>query len=204
MTSATQAVPARQSRTNAGYERIMAAGLEVFGSLGFTQATILEITTVAQVSKPLFYRNFSNKQQVFEAVVDRVFTHWHQAVIDKIAQIDSGAEEELRASLLESLEYGRTRPLFKRLLSRDSQLLLAIKSNVLDQSRNAFNKLIEDILLRGIDAGEVRSDINVEHMADLIIEIQFAYANRQLHSGVAVNNKLVESVLSCMLNGILY
>ena len=44
----------------------------VFGTYGFSKSTVQEIAATALVSKPLFYRQFKNKQDVFEAVIEQV------------------------------------------------------------------------------------------------------------------------------------
>jgi AcrR family transcriptional regulator len=181
----------------------VAAAIEVFGAFGFTKATIQEIATTAHVSKPLFYRNFRNKQDVFETVVDRVFTEWRQALIDQVSHNEGGTPDALRVLFLGSLEYARARPLLNRLLTRDSQLLLSTQSDVWDRACDALRRLIEGILRDGIEAGEVRSDVPVEHMADLLTEISFAFTNRQLLTGIAVEIDRAESIAACMLGGVM-
>ncbi len=185
------------------YERIVAAAIEVFGTFGFVKATIQEIAATAHVSKPLFYRNFENKQDVFEVVVDRVFTEWRQALIDEVARSEGHTAQALRVLFSSALEYGRARPLLNRLLTRDSQLLLSTQSDVWDRACLALTQLIEQILHRGIEAGHVRSDLPVEHMADLLTEINFTYANRQLISGIAIEPDRVEALTACMLDGVM-
>jgi len=202
-TRAPATAPAAEQSGSPARERIVAAGIQVFGRFGFAKATVQEIAAAAHVSKPLFYRQFKNKQHVFEVVVERVFSEWHEAMIDRVARTEGGTAEVLSALFVGTLEYGREHPLLKRLLTRDSQLLLSTQSDMWDRACSALRGLIEQILREGREAGEVRSEIPIEHMADLLTEINFTYTNRQLHSGVAVGDELAESIAGCMLGGVL-
>lgn len=185
-------------RESAARARIVAAAIEVFGTYGFSKSTVQEIAAAAHVSKPLFYRHFRNKQDVFEVVIERVFTDWHEAMLEQVARMDGTTAESLRVLFVGALEYAQARPLLNHLLTRDSQLLLSTRSDVWDRACQALKRLVEEILRRGVEAGEVRIDVSVEHMADLLTEINFVYTNRQLHTGRAIAGELAEDVARCI------
>jgi AcrR family transcriptional regulator len=185
-------------RESAARARIVAAAIEVFGTYGFSKSTVQEIAAAAHVSKPLFYRHFKNKQDVFEVVIERVFTDWHEAMTLEVAREGGTTSEALRVLFVGALEYAQARPLLNHLLTRDSQLLLSTGSDVWDRACAALTRLVEEILRRGVEAGEVRIDVSVEHMADLLTEINFVYTNRQLHTGMAIGLELAEDVARCM------
>jgi AcrR family transcriptional regulator len=188
---------------DAGRRRIVTAAMEVFGRLGFGKTTIQDIVAAAQVSRPLFYRRFRNKQHVFEVVVDQLITEWNETLIDEVSCAPGGSAGALRTLHEASLEYGRARPLFHRLLTRDTQLLLSTRSEVIDRGAAALRHLIEEILRRGVEAGEVRADVEIEHMADLLTEIHVAYTDRVVISGAPLDPTLVDGLLECMLRGVL-
>jgi AcrR family transcriptional regulator len=200
--NASQLASAASGLESPARARILAAATEVFGTFGFTKATVQEIAHAAHVSKPLFYRNFSGKQDVFEAVIDRVFTEWRETLGRRLAANHGETGEALRVLFLESLEYGRTRPFLGRLLTRDSQLLLSTQSEVWKRACLALQQVIQEILERGVAADEVRSDLPVDHMADLLTEIHLVYANRQLLTGVALEPARAESLVASMLDGV--
>jgi AcrR family transcriptional regulator len=181
----------------------LGAAANVFGSLGFTKATVQDIVAAAQVSKPLFYRHFKNKQHVFEVVVDRLLKEWNEALVEEVSRVGGGTAEALRVLQIASLEYGCARPLFHRLLTRDTQLLLATQSDVIDRASDALRGLIEGILQRGVESGEVRSDLGVEHMADFLTEIHLAYTDRVVVTGAPIPPGLAEAIPECMLGGVL-
>ena len=198
MSTAVNGDVIQEPRESAPRERIVAAAIEVFGTYGFSKSTVQEIAAAAHVSKPLFYRHFTNKQDVFEVVIDRVFTDWHEAMTLQVTRKGGTTAESLRILLMGALEYAQARPLLGRLLTRDSQLLLSTRSDVWERACRALEDLIKKILRRGVEAGEVRSDLPIDHMADLLTEINFVYTNRQLHTGRAVKAELLEDVARCM------
>jgi len=181
----------------------VAAAIDVFGHLGFSRTTVQDIVDAAQVSRPLFYRRFRNKEHVFEVVVDHLITEWNKRLVDEVSRVSGGTADALRVLHNTSLEYARSRPLLHRLLTRDTQLLLLTQGEVLDRGSAALRHHIEEILRRGASAGEVRADVQIEHMADLLTEIHVAYTDRVVITGAPLAPALADGILQCMLRGVL-
>ena len=202
MASPVSAEPDFQPRTHAARERIVSAAIQVFGEFGFAKSTIQEIVTSAHVSKPLFYRSYKNKEQVFEAAVDRVFSDWNGALAQRAREVTGGTREAIETLFTGMLEYGHARPFLNRLLTRDSQVLLTSQGDMWERACGSMRQLVAGILAIGVDRGEVRSDLPVEHMADWLTEIHFAYANRQILKGTAIESQFAHSIVEGMLGGI--
>lgn len=75
--------PPRTERGSRTRRRILAVATEVFAEHGYHAASIVKITTAADVGQGTFYLYFSSKQQVFEEVVrdlnSRVRRAMHEA-----------------------------------------------------------------------------------------------------------------------------
>jgi len=179
--------------------RLIDGATMVFGTYGFAKATVQDIAAAACVSKPIFYRHFENKQAIFERVVEHVFAEWLETLVEAISNTSGGAEAELRVFFLDSLEYGRQNTIIGRLLTRDAQFLISTQTPVTDRAVESLTRAIRDILRRGRRAGEIRKDLALDHMADFLTEMHFAYANRQLVTGVPVAGKLAEELVEAML-----
>ncbi len=186
-----------------GQERILSAAAEVFGTVGFQKATIQDIVALAGVSRPLFYRRFTDKTHVFEVVVDRLITEWNETLVDEVSRARGGAAGALRVLHEVSLAYGRAHPLLHLLLTRDTQLILSTETDVIERGARALRRLIEEILRRGVAQGEVRADVEVEHMADLITAIHLAYTDRVVIEDAPLDPSLSEAIVACMLTGVL-
>jgi TetR/AcrR family transcriptional regulator len=183
-------------------DRLIASATREFATFGFAKATVQDIAAAAGVSKPIFYRHFTNKQAIFERVVEEVLAQWQMTLGEAVSKISGGAEAELRAFFLESLEYGRRNTLIARLITRDTQFLVTVHSDVNARAVADLTRMLEDILERGQAAGDVRNDIAVLHMADLLTEMHYAYANRQLITGVPVEGALAEDLVQAMWSAV--
>lgn len=64
-------MPARQ--TNGAREKILDAADQLFGELGFEAASTRRIAEGSGVNKALIHYHFSNKQALFDAVLDRYY-----------------------------------------------------------------------------------------------------------------------------------
>jgi AcrR family transcriptional regulator len=60
-------------RDRARREEIIAAATACFLQFGFSRTSLDDIAKVANVSRPLLYRKFSNKQDIFAACYDATF-----------------------------------------------------------------------------------------------------------------------------------
>lgn len=195
--------PRASGAVDGARERILAAATEVFGELGFAKATIQDIVAQADVSRPLFYRRFRDKAEVFEAVADALITEWNETLVDEVSRARGGAAGALRVLHESSLAYGRARPLFHRILTRDAQLVLTTQTDVIERGARALRRLIESILRRGVEEGEIRTDVELEPMADLLTTIHLAYADRVVVEDAALDPELSLGILRCMLTGVL-
>lgn len=192
-----------QPHNDAARQRILDAATEVFGTVGFQKATIQDIVALAGVSRPLFYRRFEDKKEVFQVVVDHLITEWNETLVDEVSRVRGGTQEALRVLHEASLAYSRTRPLLHLVLTRDTQLLLETESDVIDRGARALRHLIEEILRQGVADGEVRSDLEIQHMSDLLTEIHLTYTDRVVIEDAPLDPALSEAILACMLSGVL-
>jgi AcrR family transcriptional regulator len=208
MPSASDKFPPRDT---AAYHRILASAEACFGTLGFQKTTVVEIAAAAQVSKPLVYRYFESKEHLYEVVISRLVQSWNEELLDELslaAEASStkkrgGVAEALRRMHRASLDYARRSPLLRELLAKESRLLLASYSDVVERTNATLKAQIEQCLQCGIETGEVRLDLPVEAMADAITEIHLAYAERVV-SGTEKPNaeSLALDAFECLLFGI--
>ena len=78
--------------------KILDAALEVFLRYGFKKATMGDIATKAEMSRPSVYLEFSNKEDVFRAVIVRKMEMFFAEAQEKIAH-SSGMEAKIAGVL---------------------------------------------------------------------------------------------------------
>jgi AcrR family transcriptional regulator len=212
MPSASHKFPPRDT---AAYRRILASAEACFGALGFQKTSVVEIAAAAQVSKPLIYRYFESKEHLYEVVISRLVESWNEELLAELSFATEasstatsttntgGVAEALRRMHRVSLGFARRSPLLRGLLAKESRLLLASYSDVVERTNATLKAQIKQCLECGIDTGEVRLDVPVDAMADAVTEIHLAYVERVV-SGTEVPNaeRLALDAFECLLFGI--
>jgi AcrR family transcriptional regulator len=185
------------------YRAILAAAEALFGAQGFRKAAVEEIAAAAGVSKPLIYRYFRSKKQLFELVVDRVIDEWCEVVIAEGARVTPSSAHTLRGIVRASLEFARSRGVLRGLLARESQLMLAGYSDVLERGTATLRRVVAEALERGVRAGEVRTDLSLSNMAEVITEICVRFVDRLLASDLSDEGPGVrDAVIETLLHGV--
>ncbi len=167
------------SRRRAGSEerrqRILEAARSCFGELGFGGTTVGAIAAGAGVSNGLLYQFFRNKEHLFEVVVEELMLDWVRALRPPER---GGALERLEAMFRSSVEFCRTNPLLPALLTRDRGLQLQRFDNLSSDRVYAFRDLVASILRDGVAAGELRADLDLPRVADVVCQLLSEYSSR--------------------------
>ena len=174
---------------------ITGATLELLADIGYAALTIEAVATRAGVGKATLYRRWSGKEQL---VVDAVRTLTEQPEPDETA----GVRDEL-VRMLEAVRRKSTSSLagkiFPRLIgeSADSpELMRRYREQVLDPRRDRFRAA----LLRGVEQGLVRPDLDTDHAIDLLVG-PMAYRNLIRNDpppGPELAGRIVDDVLRAL------
>jgi len=185
------------------YQAILETAEELFGTLGFQKAGVDDIAAQAGVSKPLIYRYFTSKKHLFEVVVDGVITEWNDAITAEGARVTPSAAHSLRLIVRASLEFACNRRVLRGLLARESQLMLAGYSDVLERGTATLRMVVRDALERGVREGEVRTDVDVDSMAEVITEVCVRFGDRLLSGDVGeADSGLLDAIIETLLFGV--
>jgi AcrR family transcriptional regulator len=186
------------------YRSILDSAEKLFGSHGFKKAGVDEIAAQANVSKPLIYRYFTSKEHLFEVVVDRVISEWCEVVTAEGARATPSAAHSLGLVIRASLEFACSRGVLRGLLARESQLMLAGYSDVLDRGTATLRRVVGETLDRGMRTGEVRSDLDLGRMADVITEVCVRFGDRLLSGDLDEGEtNLLDTVIETLLHGVI-
>ncbi len=76
-------------------------------------------------------------------------------------------------------------------------------SNVIEHATTQWKQEIEAILRDGVESGEIRGDLDVESMADVIGELTLAYGNRAVLGDVdARSRRGGDPAIAVLLDGV--
>lgn len=101
-------LPALQRRSRDKRDRLLQAGLKVFGTLGYDAARVADIADAAGISVGVFYQRFRDKRALFAALEDEFVTR----SVERIAAFFATADPTWTATQL-----------FERLLGRIARVM---------------------------------------------------------------------------------
>lgn len=169
----------RQEQSEQRRQRVLDAARECLGELGYAGATVTEIARRAGVSNGLLYQFFRNKEHLFGRVLEDVVREWVREMVPRDGE---SASEALEGMFRRSVSFCRTHPLLPALLRQDPELQLSRIEVAAGDRIQPHRDLVGRLLLRGIEAGEFRGDLDVEATADVICQLQSDYSGRAYRS----------------------
>jgi AcrR family transcriptional regulator len=165
---------------------IVEATVRLLAEKGFGELTVEEIAAVAKVGKPAIYRRYPDKAQLVTAVIH-----------SQLAPLEIPDLGDTKAELAEAVGKGLPAdgPGYLRLISglvaaeeRHPELIEAFRSAILGPRRAAVVALIE----RGIERGDLRSDLDPVAAIDFIAGSYLARAFAGLDTGPRWRRKAFE------------
>ena len=79
--------------------RLLAAGLELFGTIGFLKTTIPAICMASGVTARHFYEEFPSREALLRAILDEIAEHAHDIVREKLRSTDRPVYQRMLASI---------------------------------------------------------------------------------------------------------
>jgi AcrR family transcriptional regulator len=172
---------------------ILDAALALIAEHGVESLRVDDVAERAGVGKATIYRRYRSKDELVTAAV--------AALVGEIAIPDTGSTEaDLLALMRDAVKiYGRapTAQAMQALIgamNRDPALALATREGFLAARRGALRTVIE----RGIDRGDLRTDLDVELALDVLGGPLFY---RLLVTGGPIDAKLARGVVDLLLRG---
>lgn len=140
-------------------QKLISAGYELFGSIGFNQTKVDQVCARAGVGIRSIYAEFENLEGLFKAVYDQVTVQAYTAVEDAMAaNANSAASERLTLCIQTYLHQMLEDPRRGRIVSIESSRLDQLLGTYRNQALNKFANLIASIpasLKDGFD-GDIR------------------------------------------------
>lgn len=198
---ADSAVRSRSADRGTRQTVILDAAEGLFGDRGFQKVTMGDIATAANVSRPLLYRYFRDKEGLLDAVLDRILREWNEVLVAEAARTTPGTAHTVRLVLTASLEFARTREVLHGLLGRDSRQAVADYSDVIERSSDMLRDLMREILRDGVRRGDVRADLALDDLAHVVSEVFLAYADHIVRDENALGERRIEAILETLLHG---
>ena len=178
-----------------------------FADLGFAKTTVEEIARAAGVSKALVYLHFRGKEELLEAVFAATLEEWGAFTWSEVARQDTGSIAGALASMHRaSIEYARDHPLLRSIMNRDGAIALMPHLRPHGRrSQEAWRERLVELIERGMKSGELRSDLDAGHVADVVRLLHMAFLDRLFDPDPinVASPELIETSMKVLQGGIL-
>jgi AcrR family transcriptional regulator len=184
----------------------------IFEEKGFSNTTIEEIASAAQISKPTLYNYFSGKDDVFRAVVDLGNTQLNN-VLEPILNGDRPFPQNLKMLIRALLEHVRGHKGIMKIVFYESRMFLEAIDNEacglekLFEEKNKRERVIRDFIQKGMEEGYVRTDMPPKLLGLFFNGIVGEYILAHLMAEEMENeyspDYLADKVLEILANGML-
>ncbi len=190
-------------------KKILVASEQCFAQKGFYGARIDEISAASGVNKRMIYAYFGNKEDLYIAVLDEVYTRMREMEIVSIDDVGD-CIEAIRGVIRNNYMFLYNNPSVVKIMMWEnlneakfakSVSLSAIKKPVYDKIRK--------ILLKGIEEKVFREDISLEDVVFDTIAFSFSYfSNRFTLAEIFETNyyneesinKRIDHICDCILS----
>jgi AcrR family transcriptional regulator len=152
-------------------ECILRSAVQAFTRFGFKKASIDEIAKDAGVAKGTVYLACESKEDLFYQALHREVREW---VAEASRMVDPRVPaDELMVNLaFASLDQINSKPLVKALLSGQCVDLLPRWTDRFRELRSLCSANVAEILRLGIKQGRFRANIDVDAVAQLLMDLQ--------------------------------
>lgn len=179
---------------------IIRSAKRIFWKYGIHKTTVEEICSEAGISKMTFYRNFKNKNDVAEKVIDN-FAQGYRSKFKSIMNDDEPFK--FKAQKLVELEHqaviGISKEFIKDIYQKDNNKLI-------DKLENFRKNVINDMMFefkQAQEKGEIRKDLNLDFMLYMLNDINDKILDETLNKMFPKKEDLVMQLTNFFFYGIL-
>jgi TetR/AcrR family transcriptional regulator len=171
---------------------ILKAALEEFSNEGVTGARTDEIARRAGVNKALLYYYFKDKEGLYAAALEQVFSGLHEKVSAVLERADLPARERLVLYVRTHFDYIASEPVYPRLVQREfmrsaGRALSPAASKIMERHGKPLYSRLEKLIDEGIASGDFRHVDPIQTVTSIIATIVFYFismpAQHFMHAG---------------------
>lgn len=186
-------------------ELILRTAREVFGEMGYAKCTFSEVAKRAGLTRPAVNHYFHNKRELYDAVFESMQTNIVVAAETNAMKHDS-LPERLSTFLQTASQANSTDRSYARFVT--TSLLDGFRQVEVQERAHAqlddVRAFIRQVLEAGVDRGEVRADLDVSAVTEMLLAIAWGMG---LYAGFVGTHGQLEAVIdqfSRLLRGVLW
>ncbi|WP_396891949.1 TetR/AcrR family transcriptional regulator [[Mycobacterium] wendilense] len=195
--------PAR-AKSQARAQSFMRSALAILGETGRTDFTVLEVVERSKTSLRAFYQHFATKDELLLALVEKIMSDATERWTAETAGMPSDEALRLLIDRVSAPAESTTQEGINRGLTYYNDHLLETRPKEFAKVLAPLNRLVSDILRRGIADGVFRPDLDVDTDATILMHTALG-ALRLRDLGAELNGVAIEGrhVYEFSLRGLL-
>ena len=148
----------------------MKSALAILGETGRTDFTVLEVVERSKTSLRSFYQHFTTKDELLLALIDKIMSESTKKWREDTAGLESAAALRILIDRICTPAESSTQDRVNRGLTNYNDHLAETLPREYARVLSPLHELIKDIINRGIDEGTLRTDIDIDATAALIMQ----------------------------------
>lgn len=158
----------------------MKAALEEFSDEGVAGARTDEIARRAGVNKALLYYYFKDKEGLYSAALEEVFSGLHDKVMAVLSSSNLGPRECLLRYVQAHFDYIASKPVYPRLVQREfmrtaGRTLSPTATRIMEKYGKAIYSKLRDLIRSGIASGDFRHVDPMQTVTSILGTIVFYF-----------------------------
>ncbi|MEV6907861.1 TetR/AcrR family transcriptional regulator [Amycolatopsis sp. NPDC051071] len=192
----------RRSRLpgSSGLAQIVAAARQVFTQVGYSAASMGEISEAAGITKPALYRHFGDKQSLYAAVLEVVGDDLAHAIVNA-ASGQSSREEKAAAAVHACFEALIEGGVANLLMASDAQDDPSVGSAVDKVWQSAADRILRVVALRGKRSDQAELDVFGTILARTLGAIPVLLSDSDSRADRSTVERLVKEMVRSSLPG---
>lgn len=176
-------------------QRLVEAGIEVFGTRGFHHATVREVCAAARLTERYFYESFKGLPELFAEVYERINAELMRSTLEALAAAEPTPLALAEAGLRRFLAFVREDPRRARIALIDAVSIHQAGTGLAVRAARDYVELMKSFVHRLYPDAEARG-VSVQVLSEGLVGMNTHIATNWVRSGFALP---LETVLASNL-----
>lgn len=136
-----------EERQNERREKLIEAGLQVYGTQGFFSVTVRDVCNEAKLTERYFYESFKRSEELFKTIYLRLIEQLQQNILAAVMQSKAEARLMIEAGLTAMFKSLQDDPRMARILFIDAILVHEMHGNTISEAVSRFDRMIQAFMM---------------------------------------------------------
>lgn len=135
-------------RKQARREKLIAAGIEVYGKQGFFSVTVKDVCNEANLTERYFYESFKKSEYLFQSIFLQLIEQLESTVMQAILSAAPDSTQMIRSGLTALFDLLKNDPRMARIIYVDAMLVQELHNQAtIHESMGRFDRMIQSFVM---------------------------------------------------------